>query len=43
VLQNEAEQLRADRHLLIASYLGEHAHTPAAAAREGGSEQGGEP
>ena len=24
VLQNDAEHLRADRHLLVASYLGEH-------------------
>ncbi len=41
VLHNEAEQLRADRHLLIASYLGEHSHTATAAEdnaeREGGS------
>ncbi len=30
VLHNKAEQLRADRQLLIASYLGEHAQTEAA-------------
>ena len=29
VLQNDAEHLRADRHLLIASYLGEHAQDDA--------------
>ena len=32
VLHNTAEQLRADRQLLIASYLGEHAQTEAAQA-----------
>jgi branched-chain amino acid transport system ATP-binding protein len=26
VLENDAEQLRADRQLLVASYLGEHTH-----------------
>jgi branched-chain amino acid transport system ATP-binding protein len=31
VLHNQAEQLRADQQLLIASYLGEHSHTAAAA------------
>ena len=35
MLHNEAEQLRADRQLLIASYLGEHTHTPAAADSRG--------
>ena len=32
VLHNKAEQLRADRQLLIASYLGEHAQTEAVQA-----------
>jgi branched-chain amino acid transport system ATP-binding protein len=32
VLHNKAEQLRADRNLLIASYLGEHAQTESAPA-----------
>jgi branched-chain amino acid transport system ATP-binding protein len=31
VLQNDAEHLRANRHLLVASYLGEHTHGAAAA------------
>ena len=31
VLENDAEHLRADKHLLIASYLGEHV------AEEGGA------
>jgi branched-chain amino acid transport system ATP-binding protein len=35
VLHNKAEQLRADRQLLIASYLGEHAQTEAAQASSG--------
>jgi hypothetical protein len=26
VLENDAEKLRADRQLLVASYLGEHTH-----------------
>ena len=30
VLQNDAEHLRADRHLLVASYLGEHTQDAAA-------------
>jgi branched-chain amino acid transport system ATP-binding protein len=30
VLQNDAEHLRADRHLLVASYLGEHSQDAAA-------------
>jgi branched-chain amino acid transport system ATP-binding protein len=32
VLQNDAEHLRADRHLLVASYLGEHTQDAAAGA-----------
>src|SRR5439155_4377396 len=32
VLHNKAEQLRADRQLLIASYLGQHAQTEAVQA-----------
>jgi ABC-type branched-subunit amino acid transport system ATPase component len=41
VLHNGAAQLRADRHLLVASYLGEHTHTTAAGA-DGGTERGEE-
>ena len=43
VLHNQAERLRADRQLLIASYLGEHTHTAAAATAADGAERGGEP
>jgi branched-chain amino acid transport system ATP-binding protein len=32
VLQNRAEELRGDRQLLIASYLGERGQQPAASA-----------
>ncbi len=42
VLHDEAEQLRADRQLLIASYLGEHTHTAAAADSAGEAEPEGE-
>jgi branched-chain amino acid transport system ATP-binding protein len=38
VLENDAERLRSDRHLLVASYLGEHTQ---AAAGGGGSQRGG--
>jgi hypothetical protein len=41
VLHNDAEKLRADRQLLIASYLGEHTHTPAAAEVAAEPERGG--
>ena len=37
MLHNQAERLRADRQLLIASYLGEHTHTAAAADPAGRS------
>jgi branched-chain amino acid transport system ATP-binding protein len=38
VLENDAERLRADRHLLVASYLGEHTE---AVVGDGGSQRGG--
>ncbi len=38
VLENDAEQLRGDRQLLVASYLGEQ---PQAVASDGGSQRGG--
>jgi ABC-type branched-subunit amino acid transport system ATPase component len=42
VLHNAAELLRADRQLLVASYLGEHTHNAASAGPGGGAERGGE-
>ena len=38
VVESDAAQLRADRHLLVASYLGEHTR---AVASDGGSQRGG--
>jgi branched-chain amino acid transport system ATP-binding protein len=38
VLENDAEQLRGDRQLLVASYLGEQTQ---AVASDGGSQRGG--
>jgi branched-chain amino acid transport system ATP-binding protein len=43
VLHDQAERLRADRQLLIASYLGEHTHTASAATSADGAERQGEP
>jgi ABC-type branched-subunit amino acid transport system ATPase component len=43
VLHNQAEQLRADRHLLIASYLGEQGQAPAAAEPAPRVDKGEEP